>query len=204
MSAVAAILLAAGASRRFGSDKRLHRLAGGATVLDTAVGRYLAVAELSELLVVVRGDDAALAARLRGCFADPRLQVLCATEARLGMGHSLARAAACVAARRPGAVLVGLADMPFVRSSTIGRLIAAYRDATGGGQVAGSRIVRPEHEGEPGHPVLFDAMLLPALAALHGDIGARQVVQANRQHLLQVAVADAGVLRDVDRPQDLP
>ena len=73
-------------------------------------------------------------------------------------------------------------------------------------QLAGNThngIVQPVHGGQPGHPVRFPADLLPDLARLSGDSGGRDVVRANAARLLRLDVNDDGVLRDVDKPDDL-
>jgi len=77
-----AVILAAGNSRRFGSDKRHYPLLPGRTMLETSLARYQEVFE--RVFVVLRPDDKAWAHRL----TDAR--IVYAEDAALGMGHSLA------------------------------------------------------------------------------------------------------------------
>ncbi|MGE4337265.1 MAG: nucleotidyltransferase family protein [Pigmentiphaga sp.] len=191
------ILLAAGYGRRFAAvsvgDKLFAELPGGQAVA-VASARALRAA-VDRVVAVVRPESEALKMLLRaeGC------EVLAAAQARQGMGASLAAAAAhwldrAATGQEPVArVVVALADMPWIRPDTYGRVLSAAGSAA---------IVAPVYQGERGHPVVFEARLLPELAALRGDSGAKALV--GRHGLTLVGTDDAGVLRDVDTPQDLP
>ena len=84
--------------------------------------------------------------------------------------------------------------MPWIHPNTFCAIAAHAAD---------DRIVIPVHRGRRGHPVAFGADFFPALAQLDGDVGARQLVAAHAAAVRELAVADAGILRDVDRPSDL-
>jgi molybdenum cofactor cytidylyltransferase len=192
MSDGVALLLAAGRGRRFGDDKRLAALPDGTPVLMRTLERFTAVFE--DVRLVLRPDDDAIAARMRAAF--PALHCLVAADSDRGMGHTLA--AGVRGLERDGRwVAVGLADMPWIRLDTLRRLADRMAGTAGDRQV-----LVPVHEGRRGHPVCFGPAHLDALARLEGDTGARTVVAA-AQPLIEQAVDDAGVLRDVDVPEDL-
>jgi molybdenum cofactor cytidylyltransferase len=109
------------------------------------------------------------------------------------MGTSLA----CAARAAPGAdgYLVALADMPFVRRTTI----AAVRDAL----VDGAQIAAPYFRARRGHPVAISRRFFKDLVALEGDEGARKLLAANEQSIVRIPVGDPGTIRDIDRPEDL-
>src|SRR5690349_10725836 len=109
------------------------------------------------------------------------------------MGASLA--CAVRAARDAGGFVVALADMPFIRSSTI----AAVRDAL----AAGAPLAAPYFRARRGHPVGISANFRGELESLRGDEGARKLLGAHEASLVKVPVGDPGVLRDIDTPQDL-
>ncbi|MCB1889728.1 MAG: nucleotidyltransferase family protein [Rhodocyclaceae bacterium] len=187
LAEVVGLLLAAGQGRRFGRDKRWATLHEGPMALVAA--RQL-VAACREVIVVVGEGDEALSEAVvaAGCRA-----IVC-VDAAQGMGHSLA---AGVRARRDAAGwLVALADMPFVRPETH----RVVRDAL----LAGASVARACHGGRPGHPVGFDARWGDSLAALTGDVGARELVRRAGAARVDCEVPDPGCLRDVDRPADLP
>jgi len=183
----AGLLLAAGAATRFGSDKLQHALPHGVAIAVQAA-RHLR-AELPRVLAVVRpgADATARALAGEGC------EVVVCERAGEGMGASLA-----CAARAAGAAdgyLVALADMPFVRPSTI----AAVRDALAQGAI----LAAPYWRARRGHPVGFAGSLRAELEALAGDAGAKSVLAAHAAQLVKVPVGDPGALRDIDRPEDL-
>ena len=146
-------------------------------------------AELERVVAVVRPASEELAAALR---ADGCEVVICENAAE-GMGASLA-----CAVRSAGEVdgyIVGLGDMPFVRPSSI----AAVRDALAGG----APLVAPYFRARRGHPVGIAGRFSPELIALKGDEGAKNLLAANEQTVKKIPVGDPGVIRDIDRPEDL-
>jgi len=89
--------------------------------------------------------------------------------------------------------IVALADMPWIRPGTIGRVVDALRH--------GASIAAPARLGMRGHPVGFGADRYAELIGLTGDAGAKAVLEAHRAQLIDTD--DPGILRDVDTRQDL-
>ncbi|MGB8435801.1 MAG: nucleotidyltransferase family protein [Burkholderiales bacterium] len=181
------ILLAAGASTRFKANKLLHPLPDG-TPIAVAAARHLHAA-LDRVLAVVRPDVPELVRALAGAGAE----VTICPDAAAGMGRSLAHAIALTS--HAGGWIVALADMPFVAPDTIRRIAAALRD--------GADLAAPAFRGSRGHPVGFAAPYREELAALTGDAGARDILKRDRARMRTLEVDDAGVLRDIDTPEDL-
>jgi molybdenum cofactor cytidylyltransferase len=80
-----------------------------------------------------------------------------------------------------------------VAPSTLRALLAALEE--------GAHIAAPVFEGRRGNPVAFGARHLPALLALTGEHGARSLLRS--EPVVEVAVDDPGILRDIDTPGDL-
>jgi len=99
------------------------------------------------------------------------------------------------AAQAADGYLIALADMPFVRRTTI----AAVRDAL----AAGAPLVAPYFRARRGHPVALSRKFLKQLLALKGDEGAKKLVAENERVLVKIPVGDPGVIRDIDTPGDL-
>jgi molybdenum cofactor cytidylyltransferase len=181
------LLLAAGRSVRFGTDKLLQPLPDG-TPLAVAAARNLAAA-LPGALAVVNGADR----RLMEALELAGLRVSVCPRAHEGMGRSLAWGVA----QTPTADgwLIALADMPWI-DPTILHAVAA-------GVTGPMAIAAPVHAGRRGHPVAFGRGHGAALAALSGDVGARELLRVHGGDLNLVPCAAAGVLWDVDCPADL-
>ena len=187
MKEIAGLLLAAGSATRFGSDKLHHPLPHGVSIAVQAA-RHLK-SELDAVFAVVRPGQDVLAKNLEG----EGCTVVVCDKAAEGMGASLA-CAARAAGERAG-YLVALGDMPFIRRSSI----AAVRDAL----AAGAPLAAPYFRSRRGHPVGLAAKFFPDLIALQGDEGAKALLKRNEAVLVKVPVGDPGVLRDIDRPEDL-
>ncbi len=186
---IAAIVLAAGASTRFGAQKLLAPL-GGATVVRSAVSRAVE-AGVEDVIVVGGADAAAVTAALDGL----PVRVIVNANAAAGMSTSLA---AGVAACAPGttAALVALGDQPLVPAEAYAAVLRAYR-------AGGASIVAPRYTaGVRGHPVLFDATVFTELGALRGDRGAREVIERDARRVRIVDVPLPAPI-DVDDPAAL-
>lgn len=187
------ILLAAGASRRFGANKLLQALPavpGAAAPVPVALAsaRHL-LAVLPDTLAVVRPGSAPL----QGLLAQAGCSITVCADADEGMGRSLAHAIG----QSPDCAgwVIALADMPFLRPDSIA--------AVAGALAGGAAIVLPTWQGEKGHPVGFAKEFGPALGALRGDAGARAIVQAHGDRVCRLELKDPGIVRDVDTPADL-
>ncbi len=178
----AAVILAAGFARRFGSDKRQWSMPDGRTLLESTLARYQD--GFGSVFLVLRPEDSEWVRGLGGCTK------VFAADAHLGMGHSLA--AGIAAARDFDGVFIALGDMPWVEASTLEELRRRLNDR--------GAIVRPFHDGTPGHPVGFGQAHFGALMKLSGDEGAKVVLDQNRQRIVAIDVADVGVIRDLDVP----
>ncbi|MBK8960782.1 MAG: nucleotidyltransferase family protein [Proteobacteria bacterium] len=181
------MLLAGGAARRFGGNKLLARLADGEAVGLRAAAHLAGAVE--RMVVVVRAGDVANTA----AFTDAGYEVVPCVDAEQGMGHSLACGVA--ATRDSAAWMVALADMPSIEPATLRLLAACWRRE--------DNIIVPRCGASAGHPVIFPARFGEELMALHGDRGARRVLDAHESEIYEFITEDRGVLFDVDTPADL-
>ena len=185
MADITGVLLAAGFSTRFGSNKLITELDQKPLIAHSAG----ALSPCDRVIAVVRIVDSALQSELR----DHGIDCVFNTEPERGMGHSIACAVKATAQSSGWCLLP--ADMPYVLPATTSQVIEALR--------AGSGIAAPFNNGQRGHPVGFDAQFYDVLSALDGDIGARHIIEQHHQQMTSVETADTGVLRDIDTAEDL-
>ena len=177
MKDFSAVVLAAGASRRFGdADKLLAELDGRPVLHHVLDG--LAGLEFGEVLVIAR-------APMEG------ITHIVNPHPEKGMGHSLALGMAMLKPCK--AALIVLADMPLVVPALYGEMADA---------LSGYDIVVPVHNGQNGHPVLFASACFNDLQKLSGDHGARDLLGSGCYRVRRIET-DAFILADIDTPEDL-
>ncbi len=186
---VAAIVLAAGSSRRMGSPKQLLGLKGK-TLLEHTLAN-VREAEVEEVVLVL----GASADEIRSRVASDDLKIVVNAGHEQGMGTSL-RTGLAALGHEIEAALVVLADQPFVRPSTM-RAIVESRQRTG------AQITIPLYNGFRGNPVLLDRSVFPELMGLSGDLGCRAIFGTHVEGIHKLPVNDLGVLIDIDSPEDL-
>lgn len=184
---IAAVVLAAGAARRFGSQKLLAPLEGRPLVRWT-VEEVLASGVDRTVVVLGREADA-----VRAALADLSVEFVSNPGFSRGMSTSIRAGIEALDPAVEGALVV-LGDQPIPRA-VIRRLLRAH---------AASRlpIVAPSYRGERGNPVLFAASLFGELRGLEGDRGARSLVDRSPGRLLLVPFPHAPP-PDVDTPEEL-
>jgi len=185
---IAGVVLAAGSSTRMGHNKLLLELAGE-TLVRRAV-RAAVTARLDPVIVVLGHEAERVGAQLDGLPCLPLLNPRFGEGVRTSLQAGVTRAA-----ESAGALVVVLADMPFVTAEMIESVVARYRES-------GAPLV-VSHYGDDvdAPPILYDRSLFAELLAIPEDRCAKQVV---RRHRGEAAVVTwpAQALRDVDIPED--
>lgn len=196
-SEIAAIVLAAGASRRFGANKLLHPLTIDGVTVPLAAHTLLRWLKAFEQITVVvgKGSDQFrnnIDTALGKLSASAIRWVVCENSA-LGMSASLV----CGVSSNFNASgwVIGLADMPKIPPTAI----SGVRDAL----LKGANLAAPLSNGKRGHPVGFASRYKEDLLSLRGDTGARQILEREKANLVQVKIEDNGIFEDVDTLTDL-
>lgn len=191
---IAAIILAAGESRRMGSPKARLPYPEPDGSESTFLEHLLKVfsSSAADPVVVVLGHEAEELAR---GFDFGAARVAVNPHYRDGMLSSIQTGLRALGDDPVSGALVCPVDHPDIDPSVVDTLITRYRETR-------SPIVLPVHDGRRGHPVLFSSDVFPELLAAPQTVGARQVVWDHQRDLLEVEVSDAGVTVDVDTPSD--
>ncbi len=184
---IAAIVLAAGRSTRFGANKLLQPLAGKA-VLRHAV--EAALGSQADPVIVVTGNESAV---VKAVLAGLPVIFVDNPDFSTGLSSSLKCGVRNLPAGCEG-VLVLLGDMPFVGPPIIDRLIGAFAPERA--------ICVPVHRGRRGHPVLWARRFFAGLLALEGDAGAKQLMALHRDLVYELEVDDDAIHIDIDTKED--
>lgn len=192
---VSAIILAAGASTRFGSNKLAHRMTwhhATLSVLAHSIRPWLDV--FPTVHVVTSAANSGLQAMLADELPHAhRVQWLLCDEATAGMGRSLASGVHhCGDA---AGWLIGLGDMPYLQAETIRAVKTAMED--------GAALAAPYCDGKRGHPIGFSREFGAELLQLHGDQGAKGILAAHADAIQRIGTADSGILMDIDEITDI-
>lgn len=188
-SRVAAVVLAAGGSSRFGSPKQLARWQGQTfieRVVDTAL------ASEAEPVMVTLGAEVE---QCQALLADKPIQVVVSEDWAEGQSVSMRDGLAALPPNTGAAVFL-LVDLPGVTPAIVDTLIERHRQNL-------PPLIWPEFEGRRGNPVLFDQALFAELAQITGDTGGRPLLLAYEDRAERVAVDEEAILQDFDRPEDL-
>lgn len=178
---------AAGASRRMGGEDKLLRIVDGVPLIRRTALRALASGQ--DVLVTLRPEDNARRAALAGLA----LRVLPVGDATTGMSASLRRVATETG---PATSLMVLpSDMPEIGTDDLARLWHAHAAHP-------DRIVQGMAGDVPGHPVILPPDIVPVLANLFGDTGARSILDRQRHRILPVQLFGRRAILDLDTPQD--
>ena len=191
ISRVGAIILAAGKSTRMGESKQLLRL-GESTVLGQTLENVRGSGVDETVLVL--GSSAETIRQQLPISAIQDLKVVVNQAYGQGMASSL-RAGLAALGPRIAAALIVLADQPFIRPTTLDRIIDQYRRSH-------AQIVIPSYKGFRGNPVLLDRSVFPEVMALEGDIGCRAIFGSHLEGIVKAEVEDVGILLDIDNKDD--
>ena len=183
-----AVILAAGESRRMGTQKLL--LSFGEVTVVEAVVRTALVSSVDRVLAVLGADRDAVRLKLE----PSGVEFVNNENYHLGMLSSVQAGFKALPADAEAAVVM-LGDQPFLAPRIIDDVIGAYREERKG-------IVIPTFQGRRGHPVLVDLGFREEVLALDPADGLRRLMQAHPRDILEVETGDANILRDMDTPED--
>ena len=203
---IAVVILSAGESRRMGQPKALVPFPGalmqeqaGLTPAPTAQKTFLEHlievtrhARTGALRVVVGPHAAEIRARVK---LDEGALVFNPDWQR-GQLSSLQAAIRSLPAEKTEGILICLVDHPLISAALVASLIKTFdRDK--------NRIVIPAYRGRRGHPVIFPGALFEELLAASPEVGARTVVHAHANDVVEVPVQEEGVLLNLNDPESL-
>ncbi|MBA7674753.1 Nicotine blue oxidoreductase [subsurface metagenome] len=185
---ISAILLAAGKSRRIGKPKQVLPL-GSSTILEQTVDNLLR-SKIDDLIVVL----GYAAQEVMKKIANRPVKIAINPAYEQGMSTSIVTGLRLVD-NKAQAVMLALADQPFIYSKTIDSLIEAFFRHNKG-------IIIPTYQGRRGHPVIFAIKYKEELLKLTGDIGGRQIIKRHSEDVVEMPVDSESINVDIDTLSD--
>ena len=184
---ISAIVMAAGESKRMGKIKQLLPF-GDSTIIEQVVSNILE-SNVTEVIVVLGHRAERIAPRIAG----KPLKIVLNQDYHRGISSSIKCGVnhAC----ESNAVMIFLGDQPLIGKEIINELIEEFARSK-------HNIVVPVYNGRRGHPVIFAAKYRPELSRLAGDIGARKIIEAHTEDVLEVEADSEGIITDIDTEND--
>jgi len=192
MPRLGAVLLAAGASRRFGDANKLTAEIGGRPLIRVTAEQIMG-AGIAEIVVVTGWDRQSVEAALQGL----KLRFAHNPDWADGMGSSIAAGIAELSSELNGALIVP-GDMPLLTSALIAELVTKFDDDD-----ARPIVFPATKSGEQRNPVLWPRRCFPLLASLDGPEGGKRLLRSLGESCVAVPVRDEGQLLDIDEVADL-
>jgi molybdenum cofactor cytidylyltransferase len=188
---IAAVLLAAGASKRFGENNKLLSDLGGKPLIRRVAEAV--VCSGVEIVVVTGCDRLLIEKALEGL----PLRFAHNLNWESGMGSSIAVGIMALGQQTQGAFVVP-GDLPFLTSDLIKDLMTVFMESRE------ALITYPTtSKGKQRNPALWPRRFFPSLAALSGSLGAKQLLQNCEDAQKQARVFDESAYIDIDAPTDL-
>jgi len=195
----AAVVMAAGASRRMGGQPKCLLVRDGEPLV-ARTARLLREAGLGPLVIVLGHHAPQVQAALDASAALAGLggwRTAHNPQSDAGPGASL-RVGLAALRDAPGPVLVALADQPLLQAADLAWLLAQWPACA-----AGQHLLVPTHAGQPGHPLIIDAALRSQVQAMPGGEGVREWRRRHPAQVCAVAVDHPRFHLDADSPAQL-
>jgi len=190
---VPGIFLAAGEGKRFGSGKLLSILDGTPLIVKSL--KASVESSLEEIYVVLGHEAEKIEKSIRDYFpGNGKIKILINPDYKKGMISSFNTGLSELKDGTSGAVMI-LADMPFIRSETINKLIRSWN---------GSDLLIPEVNGKKTHPRILPASVFNDFLKIGFLVSGKEVLGKNRRKIKTVLFRDDKEFRDIDLESDLP
>ena len=185
---VSAILLAAGQSKRMNGENKLTKEIQGIPLIKHSVKNILA-SSIDELIIVL-GHQKEIIEKLIN--KNEKIKFVFNKDFESGMASSI-KAGLNHLSKNTVAFFICLGDMPMVNSDIYNQLIQSKNN---------KEIIVPTYNGQQGNPILFSKSIKVKIMTIQGDVGAKKILELNKNKILNVEVGNQSIRKDFNTKDD--
>ena len=179
---ISAILLAAGQSKRMVGENKLAKKIQGVPLIKHSVKNILA-ASIDELIIVL-GYQKEIIEKL--IDKNEKIKFVFNKDFESGMASSI-KTGLDNLSEKTEAFFVCLGDMPMVNHDIYNQIIRSKNN---------KEIIVPTYKGQQGNPVLFSNSMRNKIMNIQGDIGAKKILELNKDKILNLDINDQSITKD--------
>ena len=179
---ISAILLAAGQSKRMNGENKLIKEIHGIPLIKLSVKNILA-SSIDELIIVL-GHQKVIVEKL--IDKNEKIKFVFNKDFESGIASSI-KTGLNNLSEKTEAFFICLGDMPLINQDVYNQLIRSRNN---------EEIIVPTYKGQQGNPILFSKSMKSIIISIEGDIGAKKILEQNKDKILKVKIDDINITKD--------
>ena len=185
---ISAILLAAGQSKRMNGENKLTKKIQGISLIKHSVKNIL-TSSIDELIIVL-GYQKEIIEKL--IDKNEKIKFVFNKNFENGMASSIKTGLSNLS-EKTEAFFICLGDMPIVNSDIYNQLIQSRNN---------KEIIVPTYKEQQGNPILFSKSIKMKIMTIQGDVGAKKILELNKNKILNVEVNSKSIRKDFNTKDD--
>ena len=185
---ISAILLAAGQSKRMKGENKLTKKIQDIPLIKHSVENILA-SSVDELIIVL-GYQKEIVEKI--ISKNEKIKFVFNNDFKSGMASSI-KVGLNHISNTSEAFFICLGDMPMIKPDIYNQLIKSRNQKD---------ILIPTYNGQQGNPVLFNKSMKEKIFNITGDVGAKKILELNKNKILNLEINDQGVVRGFNTQKD--
>ena len=185
---IAAILLAAGQSKRMIDENKLSKKFQNTPLINHSIKNILS-SHIDELIIVVGYQKEIIETLIE---KNNKIKIIFNKNFKTGMASSI-KVGLSLLSKKTEAFFICLGDMPKINKKIYNQLIG-YKNK--------KDIIVPTYNGIQGNPVLFPKFMKPSIMSINGDVGAKKILEQNKEKILKVKIDDINITRGFNTKND--
>jgi len=204
---ISAILLAAGQSKRMKGENKLSKEIQDIPLINHSVKNILTCVHIEELIVVLGYQkkivEKIISKFFISYFYNKKIKFIFNKDFESGMSSSI-KVGINHLSKKTEAFFICLGDMPEINENIYNQLIAEYLVNHVDNLLCknSKEIIVPKYKGQQGNPVLFNESMREKIMSIAGDVGAKKILELNKDKVLNLEINDQSVTKDFNTQDD--